>query len=615
MATILNFFMQNNYGLIPQNFTNHNTIIDADGKLIVGYQHNWAGLDTTRVTIGTDATSTTTTTMDTGSNRDRTGLELQGPIIDIFNCPKWSDPKYLAVIGESQSLSSNSYIYSGVLADDGSITWTLENEAFSDDIVYDVKSCSACDNCSLWNFCTDSADADLLVNEYSIVSTAIDASETAEQSYYYYPIMAAYARGDGTAGVVCAIGDETLTNISDFAFTIFDGTAGSFSTPTELGLDWATSDYVENVDIAYDPYNDVIGIITSRWDNSESELVFEFSYSDDGGSTFTTEEITTGGSDDFTGSISTEVESHVSITSGVEGGFIIGYTRLNSSSVARPFIHIVSKDASGSGYTIGAAKECGQSISKWDATTSMIGPLFFKAPAEMDTNIDPAELVYIAYQIDEGIQIWANYPQGSYKSIGIIIERLDEVALATSSSSYSDQTSDAGEMVIDVNILESPTETMDYYSAGWTGDQTTKYANAFSQHGTTITVEKYEPRDDVYLTGRAAYGSATTSLVKAFFEAESWAVATQGLNSSDFSEYINRDLRKLYLPPSFYMSSSTNDSRSYISLSTVWLAKFDGYVYQIRQLVPHFVKDQIVYWEANCYNVGNYDVWSSGGGL
>jgi hypothetical protein len=614
MATILNFFMQNNYGLVPQNFTNHNSIIDSDGKLLLGYQNSYSGTSVDRITIGTDNVTNETSTPNYFGSRDLGSLALVGPTIHLFNLPKWANPKYIAITGESSDLGNNAYIQTGEDGEDGSITWGEIDDIFTDDFVYEYMVSCAASNFSLFAFCSDSADYDLIVAEYNLIDSVFD-DEKAEQSYYYYPIMASYATDVGTAGVVCAIGDETLTTISDFAFCIYDGVVGSFGTPTELGLDWDEDDFVENVDMAYDPKNGVIGILSSRWDNSEDSLVIELSTSDDEGATFSTEEVTLGGTADFEGSISGVAESHVSIVSGVEGGFIIGYTRLNGSGVARPYIHIVTKNVSGGTYTIGEAKECGQATSKWPATTSMIGPLFFKAPAEMDVNIDPAELVYIAYQMDEGIQIWADYPQGSCKSLGIIVERLDEVALASSDSSYTDQDSDAGEIVTDINILESPYQSQDYYANGWTGQYTNIYAKAFGLHGTTIQIKQYEPRDDVYIAGRSSYGSPTTHLVKAFFEPSSWAAATQGLNATDFADYIDRDLRKVFLPPNFYMPVTYNDSYSFVQLGTVYLAYFDGYIYQLKEVVPRFFKDQIIYWEANCYNVYNFDVWSSGGGL
>ena len=138
--------------------------------------------------------------------------------------------------------------------------------------------------------------------------------------------------------------------------------------------------------------------------------------------------------------------------------------------------------------------------------------------------------------------------------------------------------------------------------------------DAFTKVGTTVEIEQYEPISDIWVGGRTAYDQPIIHVVKCFLDSASWNSPNQALNQADYDEFIDRDLRKIYLPPGFFMEYTGVLSNSNEYFQTVYLVKFDGFTYEIRQVVPKFIDNQIIYWEGNCYNVGNFDVWSRGGG-
>ena len=623
MTTIFNLYLQNNYGMFPQNFTNHNGLLDDEGALVVGFVDNFSINDSTRIVIGSDVISTYQDLMDNQINRniDNEALGLEGPCIQLFQLPKWSSPGYIGLISASSTAIPNAGVLKGTLGATtaGHIDWTADNDAalFDSNIVWHNLFCADTTNHSVFAYCVNKATTDLACQRYDI-GTSSRYTLVYENTYFYHPLSSCYTDPEGEGGVVVGTSDAGGTDLpEDIVWVPFSHDDASFGSPVSIAPNVvaAEGDFVENVELVYDYYNSNIACMIAWWDETESALVFELNVSSNGGTTWSKQVITTGGTGDFVGSVSGEAESHIQMISGLEGGLIIGYTALNADGYARPYVHECTADAYGNDYTIGAAKECGFAFGKYDSLTNMIGPMFFRAPAEFQARIDPIGLVYIGYQIDEGTQHSATRPQESAKSIAMAIERLDEIAFPATTSSFSTDEAGENEYVVTINIIGDNTIRQDYYANGFIGDETNKFVEAFDTYGTSIRVRSYDPKDGIYIGGRTAYDSPLEYTAKVFFDAKNWTSPTPDLGADDFESYINRDLRKIYFDPSFYMEVLGNDSKSSASQLTVWTVESDGYTYEVRQMIPRFINGQIIYWEANCYNVGNFDVWSRGGGF
>lgn len=145
-------------------------------------------------------------------------------------------------------------------------------------------------------------------------------------------------------------------------------------------------------------------------------------------------------------------------------------------------------------------------------------------------------------------------------------------------------------------------DNVDFYAEGLTGEITKKYESAFNRFGTSIYIEQYEPIQESVLADKSSYSLENVFYVKAFFQDINYGFPAP-VNES-FDSYMERDLRKLHLPPDFHISRTflINDGNKL--RRSVWLAKFGGNLYELSQVVPKFVDNQIAYYTVNAYVVG-----------
>lgn len=615
MGDIFSFFLQNNMGLMPQNFTNHNAVMDKDGAMVVLWTDTSRIHESMRIVEGSNVTSKYRDSVVSELNRYSTSATYDqlGPCLYLSNMPKWdNDFDYAAIVGKDTP-TGYCFIYKGTRNGEN-IDWEELFTFFSAANMRDEMFTACSTNQVI--ICYATKDDETLYMGRLSPATGSRYPVVAETTLYYTTLFSSFCDHDGEGGVMCAIAASSETVPIEVAFVPFSHIDSTFGSPVDVGLNAIidAGDFIENLDVAYDNKNSAIGYIASIFDDSEDELIMYFGTSVDGGTNWSSDLITQGGSGTFLSSVSSLYESHVQIMAGAEGGFIIGYTAESSSGYARPYVHQCEINGAGTLYTMGSARKCGQALKKYSASTDMIGPVFFRPPAEREVNIDPIGLVYIAYQIDQGNDFSTTHQETS-KTVAMAFERLDDVAFpATAALPYTIDTAGSGEFIVPINILGTASEKQDYYTNGFTGDETNKYIEAFHSVGTAVGIKQYVPRDDIYIGGRAAYESPVEYSVKVMFDPKSWTAPNPQLGTTEFEEYIARDLRKVYLPPNFYMEIVENISLSETKQYTVWTIEHDSYTYEIRQIIPRFVNGQIVYYEANCYNVGNYSVWSRGGG-
>jgi len=620
MAILLRTYIQNNYGLIDVAANSQSAILDTDGALTLCYMESWADTKSERTIIGSNVISWYRDTVSTGINRDFDVDDIgeEGPLLNIFEIPKTG--KYVACIGEWSALSANANICIGE-RDGDNITWEDPAALFKNDVLYGQTFAACSCNAGAIAHGISTTDDKLICSRYDYVNNEAYTLKQ-EDSYSYYPIFACHTEPDGEGGVAVGVG----ATAGDVYYVPFSWADAAYGTPVNLDVaDGVTLAALMEVDIAVDPYTGAIIIFTVVLDGDDApnyDAVYELHISEDGGSTFSTINLDTAGflgGDELFIDVCNYARGTPRLMSGADGGFLLGYTRVNSEGYARPYVHLCEHVSSGGdigSYTIGEAKECGMAVGPYSAENNMVGPIFFKAPADMQSTIDPVQNVYIAYQIGEGNHLYADYAQASVKPYGLALERLDEQAFPlTDSYEYNTESAGAGEIVATLGIAPTPTTHEDFYNTNYYGNYTALADDAFAKYGTAITIKQYEPKDTIWVGGITAYESPPTEhLVKCFLDSASWNRPNQALNQSDYAEFIDRDLRKIYLPPNFYMGYSVVISKANEAYQTIYLAEFDAFTYEIRQIVPKFIDNQIFCWEANCYNVGNFDVWSRGGG-
>ena len=408
MAELLDTYIQNNFGLFDQNRNSSNAIIDTYGAYVLMFLDSWAPSKSKRIVIGSNTIQWYQDTIVSGANRDFniTGIETSGPMMHLFNLPKKTlDQEYIALVPSDSAIFNNAYIIEGIKEGEF-ITWTD-----NDKVLFSVNelmnwSYSACAcNSHIVAYGVNQSTQDLMASVYDYIYVA-PYDVITEDSKYYYPISSCYVDDDGYGGVVSAVGTPDPVDATYVPFSWVDN---SFGTPTDLSLAPGVVDgSVIETAIAYDRINGNIIILTTFFDADDDpnfDIVFELHVSTDGGSTFSKINLDTtgllGGADNFQ-DVCNYYRGTPDLLAGATGGFLMGYTRINEAGVARPYVHECTFVGSGEGdiggYSIGAAKECGMAAGPFDETVNMIGPIFFKPPADMLATIDPVQNVYIGYQ-------------------------------------------------------------------------------------------------------------------------------------------------------------------------------------------------------------------------
>lgn len=277
---------------------------------------------------------------------------------------------------------------------------------------------------------------------------------------------------------------------------------------------------------------------------------------------------------------------------GCNEGFILSYIR-NKDGKANAYVRTLDKIDSE--YVLSS-----ESTAASHPTKDVMGIRFFRPVATGKYNINTKDQIRFAYQIGQGdsqIQRDKNPVYFAQKLLS------DEAFVSVNVVNYTEDTALENQLLASFNLLGSTYENVDYYNEGLIGPITQKYVSAFDRFGTSINIELYEPIQESVLSDKSSYSFESSYYVKAFFQDVNYSFPIPSSNES-YSTYIERDLRKLHLPPTFHLSRTfiINDGNKL--KRTVWLANFDGNQYELSQIVPKFIDNQIAYYTANAYVVG-----------
>jgi len=71
-----------------------------------------------------------------------------------------------------------------------------------------------------------------------------------------------------------------------------------------------------------------------------------------------------------------------------------------------------------------------------------------------------------------------------------------------------------------------------------------------------------------------------------------------------FEEQIERDTRQVHIPPNKHLERTIIRNDGNHIKRTVWIMDFGGNKYELTQVVPYILNNQILYYTANAYVVG-----------
>lgn len=146
---------------------------------------------------------------------------------------------------------------------------------------------------------------------------------------------------------------------------------------------------------------------------------------------------------------------------------------------------------------------------------------------------------------------------------------------------------------------------VDFHASGMIGQQTTDYVEAFETKGVSGHIARFEPVSNATSNGESAYTKSTEYNTQVFFDVISYnSPASESVATSSQTAAAERDIRKIFLRPDFFMDRTFLVNDGGFLKRTVWIIEYLGNTYEITQIIPRFVDDQIVNYEANAFVVG-----------
>lgn len=275
---------------------------------------------------------------------------------------------------------------------------------------------------------------------------------------------------------------------------------------------------------------------------------------------------------------------HPSVMGTVDNGFLLCGT-YDKANVPTVYVKQYTTTTGASGtYSAGSWKQ----VNSRDIVCP--GGQFFRPLGEDLTYYENLDDVHVAYQVGGGI----NLSGRDSTKVAIFQERLTNKGFPTdpvTSGNFDNYTN--------------------YYTAGYIGPDTTKFHDAFENHGTTYTVLKYEPIAASTTVGIGAFDAPVVSTTKAFIDTVSYELPPKNVDSTTFSDAIERDQRKIYLPPDFFIARTVTTNNMGWIRRTIWTVLYCGKEYELTQVVPFIKGGDILYYSANLYVCGpTNDPWS-----
>jgi hypothetical protein len=144
----------------------------------------------------------------------------------------------------------------------------------------------------------------------------------------------------------------------------------------------------------------------------------------------------------------------------------------------------------------------------------------------------------------------------------------------------------------------------DFYASGYIDANTTLYINKINDLGLTYSFSRYDPIQSSLVNGVGGYGSPVISTSQALVDPGAYSFAAVARNNSDFSDYMERDSRKIFMRPDLFLGRNFILNAGGFLKRTIWTVRITGNDYEIAQIVPRFLDGKIMYYEANLYVVG-----------
>lgn len=443
-------------------------------------------------------------------------------------------------------------------------------------------------------------DGDLAVTRCSPRSTSVANPDVqADGGTSFWNFLSTVCTKDGIVHIV--VGRANAPDSVEY--WQYDSADGSFTGPVTVKALDSNDSIPRDISLAIDSYGTLACVFTDQINGSAQAKLY-YATSTDTGTTWSVTQISpTSGHTVYQDNITSDYVNRGNIIGSSQGGFMLSYVDKNASGVAKTYVRQLTT-SDGSTYTLGAEKEIatGQTAS----TDKVVGLRWFHPTDIKLLDLSDPGLVRYAYQVGEGNGT-ANFDTVAvsfFQELGY--ESPFPTSLSSETGSHTlDSTGVSGAIRVLMDIHAGPEGNIDFYAAGFTGGFTERYEAAFNRIGTNVRILKYEPDSDNYLSDITAYGAPTEYQSKALFDPVTYSFPSpQALDTSDTVAYIEQDVRKMHLPPDFHLARTFLVNKGGYLKRTVWLVEYMDNQYEISQVIPRFINNQICFYEANAYVVG-----------
>lgn len=154
-------------------------------------------------------------------------------------------------------------------------------------------------------------------------------------------------------------------------------------------------------------------------------------------------------------------------------------------------------------------------------------------------------------------------------------------------------------------------DIIDFYASGYIDANTQLYIDKIDEIGFTVDFTRWDPIQSSQVNNKLGYSVTSTTPHTCLIDPGSFGYGSVARNDTDFNEYMERDSRKLFFKPNLFLSRNFVLTRGGYLKKTLWTLRLFGNDYEIAQIVPRFLGNAILYYEANLYVVSpNNDVYS-----
>lgn len=591
----------NNRALITHNFDNKSIIRTTDGKLWAAIRENLIahqisiyysdddGFSWQRAWNGTFTTST-------NRKADIAGLNTNGPHMTL---QVFEDLNYLVLWHAYYNVSATDYNvepFTFDISNPDAITRVttdmvteigLDADQMAVDAIYNQKTV----------YLSYVYLNNLRVKQYRpTYQTASESTVTHTGSYFN--IFSGIAHRDGYVDYLILA--NTGVGSYKVVHTRYTESTQSFSVDHNVHVLAGNYDATD-LTISRDGYGNLLAF-WGQFSATGADIDTMYSLSSDGGTTWSTATVInkTAGHSAYSDTVVAQLSTRATSIGGIKG-FLLAYTRNNSAGIPKTWVrHLSTTD--GSNYVMGNEQPVGSSITQAD--DAVVGLRWFRPPGGTLLDLTDPGLVRVAFQVGQGNSTLQN----DTRPIRICQELLSSSSfpnqLASDAGQYTTDVPSSEEILVTVNVLGGPSENVDYYSAGLTGGITNRYISAFSSVGVHARIFKYEPVVTSQMDDRSAYGAPTEYSTRIVLDAQTYELPLADRGNDGFTNYMERDIRKIYLPPDFHLERDFVVNDGNFLKRTVWTVFFDGNEYEITQVVPFFIQQQIAYYNANAYVIG-----------